>query len=175
MFYMAPPKILDIDPRLLHLTSSPRSGADRVKLHDQMVRYASSVGGMSPVLAYQGLDEAIVIYDGVTRATRVARVIPGSDHPGRGDAEPQQADWPSALTGRHAAMTSSELKQDILRALSELVEHTPDVRFGQLIANLAVIARGPSPKSVWDMEDDELLEAVKTHIEDYERRQAGVA
>jgi hypothetical protein len=72
-------------------------------------------------------------------------------------------------------MTSSELKQEILRALSELVEHCPDVRFGQLIANLSVIARGPTPEAVWDMEDDELLEAVKSHIEDYNRRHAGVA
>ena len=72
-------------------------------------------------------------------------------------------------------MTSRELKRDILRALSELVEHTPDLRFGQLIANLSVIARGPSPEAVWDMEDDELLEAVRSHIGDYERRQVGVA
>jgi len=71
-------------------------------------------------------------------------------------------------------MTNMELKRDILRALADLVEHTPDIRFGQLIANLAVIARGPSPEAVWDMEDDELLDAVKSHIEDYERQHAGV-
>ncbi len=72
-------------------------------------------------------------------------------------------------------MTNGDLKREILRALSDLVEHTPDVRFGQLIANLAVIAKGPTPEGVWDMEDDELLEAVKSHIEDYERRHAEVA
>jgi hypothetical protein len=72
-------------------------------------------------------------------------------------------------------MTSTELKRDILRALSELVEHTPDVRFGQLIANLSVIARGPTPEAIWDMEDDELLDAIKSHVEDYERRHADVA
>ena len=72
-------------------------------------------------------------------------------------------------------MTSAELKQDILRALSELIEHTPDIRFGQLIANLSVIARGPTPEAVWDMEDDELLDAIKSHIKDYERRHVGVA
>ena len=72
-------------------------------------------------------------------------------------------------------MTNVELKREILRSLSDLVEHTPDVRFGQLIANLAVIARGPTPEAVWDMEDDELLEAIKSHIEDYERRHAEVA
>ena len=72
-------------------------------------------------------------------------------------------------------MTDNELKQEILSVLSELVEHCPDVRFGQLIANLACIARGPTPEAVWDMEDDELLVATKSHLKDYERRHAGVA
>jgi hypothetical protein len=71
-------------------------------------------------------------------------------------------------------MTNSELKQEILRVLSELVEHCADVRFGQLIVNLSCIARGPTPEAVWDMEDDELLAASKSHLEDYERRQAGM-
>jgi hypothetical protein len=71
-------------------------------------------------------------------------------------------------------MTSSELKQDVLRVLSELVEHCSDVRFGQLIVNLSCIARGPSPEAVWDMKDDELLEAAKSHLEDYKQRHAGV-
>lgn len=65
-------------------------------------------------------------------------------------------------------MSNHELKREILHALADLVEHTPDVRFGQLIANLAVIARGPTPEAVWDMEDDELLEAAKGHLEDVE-------
>jgi hypothetical protein len=72
-------------------------------------------------------------------------------------------------------MTNSELKQKILQMLSELVEHCPDVRFGQLIVNLACLARGPTPEAVWDMEDDELLAATKSHLEDYERRHAGIA
>jgi hypothetical protein len=72
-------------------------------------------------------------------------------------------------------MTNRELKHGILQALSALVEHTPDIRFGQLIANLAVIAWGPTPEAVRDMEDDELLQAVMSHIEDYERHHAEVA
>ncbi len=72
-------------------------------------------------------------------------------------------------------MTNTELKQEILRSLAELVEHCPDVRFGQLIVNLSCIARGPSAEAVWDMEDDELLAATKSHIQDYERRHAEIA
>jgi hypothetical protein len=71
-------------------------------------------------------------------------------------------------------MTNSELKHDILRVLSELVEHCPDVRFGQLIVNLSCIAKGPTPEAVWDMEDDELLAATRSHLEDYERRHAKI-
>ena len=71
-------------------------------------------------------------------------------------------------------MTDGALKQEILRVLSELVEHCPDVRFGQLIVNLSCIARGPNPEAVWDMEDDELLAATRSHLEDYEKRHASV-
>ena len=67
-------------------------------------------------------------------------------------------------------MTNTELKQDILKAMMELVEYTPDIRFGQLVANLAVIARGPFPEAVWDMEDDELLMAVQSHVGDWKCR-----
>lgn len=72
-------------------------------------------------------------------------------------------------------MSNTDLKRDILRALFDLIEHTPDLRFGQLIANLSVIARGPFPEAVWDMEDDELLEATRSHLQDYVARHAGVA
>lgn len=74
---MATPEFLDIDPRNLHLPSSRLSGADPIKLHDQEVRFGASVAGMPPVLAYRGSDGAIMIYDGVTRATRVAKRLPG--------------------------------------------------------------------------------------------------
>lgn len=72
-------------------------------------------------------------------------------------------------------MTNRELEQQGPRMLSELVEHGPDVRFGQLIANLSCSARGPTPEAVWDMEDDELLAVARSHLEDYERRGEPVA
>jgi hypothetical protein len=72
-------------------------------------------------------------------------------------------------------MTNTELKREILTVLNELVEQCPDVRFGQLIVNLSCIARGPTPEAVWDMEDDELLTATKSHLEDYLRRHSDVA
>lgn len=46
----------------------------------------------------------------------------------------------------------------------------PDMRFGQLIANLSSLALGPSPESVWDVEDAELLAAIRQQIENLDGR-----
>jgi hypothetical protein len=73
---MANREFLDIDPRALHLPTSRRSGADPVELHDQTVRFGASMAGMPHLLVYRGSDGELMLYDGVTRATRVARLIP---------------------------------------------------------------------------------------------------
>lgn len=75
---MANAEFLDIDPRALHLPTSRLSGADPVKFHQQVRRFGSSVVGMPALLAYRGSDGKVMIYDGVTRATRVARLLPGT-------------------------------------------------------------------------------------------------
>ena len=74
---MANREFLDVDPRALHLPTSRLSGADPVKLHSQTVRFGSSMTGMPPLLAYGGSDGGLMIYDGTTRATRVAKLLPG--------------------------------------------------------------------------------------------------
>jgi hypothetical protein len=38
------------------------------------------------------------------------------------------------------------------------------MRFGQLIANLATLARGLSAEGLWDAEDEELLAAAKKQL-----------
>ncbi len=68
---------------------------------------------------------------------------------------------------------TNELRQQVLAALEDLSETYPDWRFGQMIANLATIARGPENESVWDMEDDELLAAIRWQLE--QRREALVS
>ena len=57
-------------------------------------------------------------------------------------------------------------RQRILRLLERLSELTPDVRFGQLIANLSYLAVGPTNDAIWDMEDDQLETAICKHIAD---------
>jgi hypothetical protein len=75
---MAARVFLDVDPRTLHLPTSRLSGADPVKLHDQIARFGTSVAGMPYLIAYRGSDGELMVYDGVTRATRVAKLLPGT-------------------------------------------------------------------------------------------------
>jgi hypothetical protein len=58
----------------------------------------------------------------------------------------------------------SAQREEILRLLERLSELTPDVRFGQLIANLSYLAVGPTNEAIWDMEDEHLLVAIRQHI-----------
>jgi hypothetical protein len=72
-----PRVFLDVDPRTLRLPTTRRSGADPAKLHRQIARFGTSVAGMPPLLVSRGNDGELVISDGVTRATRVAKLLPG--------------------------------------------------------------------------------------------------
>ena len=74
-----PREFLNVDPRTLRLPPSRLGGADPVKLQRQIVRHGSSLQGMPPILVYRGGDGELMITDGVTRATRAAKVHPG--HP----------------------------------------------------------------------------------------------
>ena len=68
----------DVDPRTLHVTSSRPSGADPYKLQRQIAKFGSSAAGMPPPWVYEGADGGLVIFNGVTRATRIAKLAPGT-------------------------------------------------------------------------------------------------
>lgn len=51
------------------------------KLHRQMHRFGSSKTGMPPIVVYEDPDGLLEIYDGVTRATRIAKLAPGMTVP----------------------------------------------------------------------------------------------
>ena len=70
-------------------------------------------------------------------------------------------------------MTST--RQQILHSLEELSKLTSEVRFGQLIANLSYLAIGPTAEAIWDMEDEQLLDAIQQHIADLSQRHSQVA
>jgi hypothetical protein len=67
------------------------------------------------------------------------------------------------------------VRQELLQVLTELSEVCPDMRLGQLIVNLSYLARGLSNESIWDMEDEELLEAARKHLEEWRARRGAVA
>lgn len=67
------------------------------------------------------------------------------------------------------------LRQEILRHLERLSELAPDMRFGQMIANLAFLAAGPWDQTLWDLEDEQLLAAIQQLLADVSGRQQSVA
>jgi hypothetical protein len=71
-------EFVEVDPAGLHLLGSRRGGADPVKLQRQIARYGTATVGMPPLEVSRGNDGALVINDGVTRAMRVARYVPGA-------------------------------------------------------------------------------------------------
>lgn len=54
---------------------------------------------------------------------------------------------------------------DLIESLSELRRALPSMRLGQLIANMATVARGAVPGAIWDMEDEELLSAIRWQLQ----------
>ena len=68
---------LQVDPASLHLPGGRRDGVDPVKLHRQLAMYQLSVAGMPPLEVSRGTDGGLVINDGVTRASRIAKYLPG--------------------------------------------------------------------------------------------------
>lgn len=74
---MFPRLFLDVDPAMLHLPTSRLSGADPLKLHRQIARHGRSIQGMPPLEVYRGTDGGLIIFNGTTRAVRVAKLLPG--------------------------------------------------------------------------------------------------
>lgn len=75
---MALRRFLDVDPRELRVPPSRSSGADPAKLQRQIARFGASAVGMPIIWVYEGTDGAFEIYNGVTRATRIAKLSPGT-------------------------------------------------------------------------------------------------
>lgn len=54
--------------------------------------------------------------------------------------------------------------QKLLETLEQLHEAHPSWRFGQLVANISLIAKGPVKSAVYDVEDEELLRAAQEYL-----------
>jgi hypothetical protein len=73
-----PSTFRDVDPRTLRVPSSRPGGADPIKFQRQVARFGKSSAGMPPPWVYEGTDGELVIFNGVTRATRIAKLAPGT-------------------------------------------------------------------------------------------------
>jgi len=65
-------------------------------------------------------------------------------------------------------MTESE-RADLIAAMAELSRRYPHWRFGQLVANVA----GWADAEMWDVEDEQLLSAARTHLSASQRSEQG--
>ena len=57
------------------------------------------------------------------------------------------------------------VRDEVMESLAELRRALPSMRLGQLIANMATVARGAVPGALWEMEDDELLAAIRWQLQ----------
>ena len=70
-------EFITVDPRELYLPPSRSQGADPGKLARQIARYGYSLDGMPVLQVVRGQEGHLRINDGVTRATRAAKLRPG--------------------------------------------------------------------------------------------------
>jgi hypothetical protein len=72
------PDFRDVNPRELRVPPSRQQGADPAKLARQIALFGRSAAGMPAPWVYEGTDGVLVLYNGVTRATRIAKLAPGT-------------------------------------------------------------------------------------------------
>lgn len=72
------PDFRDVDPRELRVPPSRPYGADLVKLQKQIALFGALSAGMPVPWVYEGSDGVLMLYNGVTRATRIAKLAPGT-------------------------------------------------------------------------------------------------
>jgi hypothetical protein len=68
----------DVDPRELRVPPSRRQGADPAKLARQIALFGRSSTGIPAPWVYEGADGVLMLYNGVTRATRLATLVAGA-------------------------------------------------------------------------------------------------
>ena len=56
---------------------------------------------------------------------------------------------------------------ELLKLIEDLSAACPDYRFGQLVLNLAFLARENGDRLAWDLEDAEFVEAARKHLADW--------
>jgi hypothetical protein len=69
---------------------------------------------------------------------------------------------------------SANARQEALAVLAELAALAPEVRLGQFMSHLGFLGEDQVERSLWDIEDDELLAVLQRHrTELFARLQTG--
>ncbi|MFI5454527.1 MAG: hypothetical protein ACHRXM_03665 [Isosphaerales bacterium] len=66
-------------------------------------------------------------------------------------------------------------REELLHALAVLSDENSELRLGQLVKNLATVARGTQVEAIWDCEDEELLATANRFVEHDTARKASRA
>ena len=70
-------EFVQVDARILRLPPGRIAGADPAKLARQISQHGKSMEGMPPLLVVQGKNGELQLIDGVTRSTRIGKLLPG--------------------------------------------------------------------------------------------------
>ena len=125
------------------------SGADPVKLQRQIALYGTSVDGMPALWVYRGSDWRAhdIRWRDQSHADRHAVTWHACAR--RSHWGPHVPLWSFAHCWSTITMIPP-VRQEILRVLADLSACCPDVRFGQLLANLSYLAKGPTNEAIGD-------------------------
>ena len=66
---------------------------------------------------------------------------------------------------------STDARQESLAILTELAQLAPEVRLGQLMAHLGFLSEDQVDRSLWDVEDSDLLAVLNRHRRELVARQ----
>ena len=61
-------------------------------------------------------------------------------------------------------------RSQLIELIEKLSVACPEYRFGQLVLNLAFLARDDGDSKVWHIEDAEFVEATRKHLADWRAR-----
>jgi hypothetical protein len=66
---------------------------------------------------------------------------------------------------------TADVRREALAVLAELASLAPEVRLGQLMAHLGFLSEDQVERSLWDIEDEELLAVLRRHRSELLARQ----
>jgi hypothetical protein len=67
-----------------------------------------------------------------------------------------------------------DVREEALTVLAELAALAPEIRLGQLMAHLGFLGEDQVERSLWDIEDDELLAVLHRHRSELLARLKGI-